>query len=83
MADFPLAASDGIRVGRRAVCLSLFGARRGLWDFGGSLRSIIVGIYRQKWVAAAVMVAWCGHDAADRYIAPVGESGSIDVYVPP
>jgi len=41
-----------------------------------------VGIYWQKWVAAVVTVAWCGDDA-DRYIAPAGQSGSIDVCVPP
>jgi len=81
MADFPQPASDGIRVGWRGLFVFIWSAPRAV-GFWGGLRSIIVGIYWQKWVAAVVTVAWCG-DAADRYIAPAGQSGSIDVCVPP
>jgi len=62
------AASDGIRVGWRGLFVFIWNAPWAV-GFWGGLRSIIVGIYRQKWVvvAVAMAVAWCG-DAADRYI---------------
>lgn len=53
------AASNGIRVGRRGLFVFIWSAPRAV-GFWGGLRSIIVGIYRQKWVAAAATVAWCG-----------------------
>lgn len=71
-------ASDGIRVGWRGLFVFIWSAPRAV-GFWGGLRSIIVGIYRQKCGWRWRRRAGCG----DRYIAPVGDSGSIDVCVSP